>query len=134
MESIENSKKPKILNITLWTAQILLACMFIMAGFTKITTPIDELRQIMSWVNDFPIFFVRFVGIAELLGALGLILPSLLRLRPILLPLSALGLTVVMFSALIYHIVKGEYNALLMNCILGGLAFFIAWGRNPKKS
>jgi len=123
----------KLLNIVLWVVQVLLASMFIMAGFTKITTPIDDLRPIMSWVNDFPSFFVRFVGFAELLGALGLILPSLLRFRPNLLPLAALCLSFVMFSALVYHIIKGEYEALLLNIILGGLSFFVAWGRRPQK-
>ena len=75
---------------------------------------------------------VRFIGISELLGGIGLLLPALLRIKPVLTPLAALGLFTVMVFALVYHITKGEYESLGMNVILGAIAFFIAWGRYKK--
>lgn len=75
---------------------------------------------------------VRFIGISELLGGIGLLFPSILRIKPILTPLAALGLFIVMVLALAYHIYKGENNLLGINLILGAIALFIGWGRYKK--
>ncbi len=80
-------KNNKTLNIALWVAQVLLAAMFLMAGIMKATQPIEELSQSMTWVNDFSAGMVRFIGISELLGGIGLLLPALLRIKPIFTPL-----------------------------------------------
>jgi putative oxidoreductase len=64
--------------------------------YNEITQPIEELSKSMAWVNDFSIGMVRFIGASELLGGIGLLLPSLLRIRPFLTPLAALGLFIVM--------------------------------------
>lgn len=122
----------KALNISLWIAQITLAIMFLMAGITKSIQPIEQLGASMPWVNEVPAGLVRFIGISELLGGIGLLLPALLRIKPILTPLAALGLFTVMVLAFVYHIAKGEYEALGFNVILGGIALFIAWGRYKK--
>jgi uncharacterized membrane protein YphA (DoxX/SURF4 family) len=128
-----NQKIPsKALHISLWIAQVILAAMFLMAGVMKSTQPIEQLGASMSWVNDFSAGMVRFIGISELLGGIGLLLPALLRIKPVLTPLAALGLFTVMVFALVYHITKGEYESLGMNVILGAIAFFIAWGRYKK--
>ncbi|WP_273211954.1 DoxX family protein [Runella zeae] len=120
------------MKITLWIVQVLLAAMFLMAGFMKLTTPIAELATQLPWVKDFSEGMVRFVGAVELLGAIGLILPSLLRIKPILTPLAALGLTTVMIAAAVYHALKGEFAAIGFNFVLGALALFVAWGRYQK--
>ena len=125
-------KSSKALHISLWVAQVILAAMFIMAGAMKSTQPIEQLGASMSWVNNFSAGMVRFIGISELLGGIGLLLPSLLRIKPVLTPLAALGLFTVMVFALVYHITKGEYESLGINVILGSIAFFIAWGRYKK--
>lgn len=125
-------KNNKILNIALWVAQVLLAAMFLMAGIMKATQPIEELSQSMTWVNDFSAGMVRFIGISELLGGIGLLLPALLRIKPIFTPLAALGLFIIMVLAFIYHISNAEYQALGINLILGAIAVFIAWGRYKK--
>jgi len=125
-------KNNKTLNIALWVAQVLLAAMFLMAGIMKATQPIEELSQSMTWVNDFSAGMVRFIGISELLGGIGLLLPALLRIKPILTPLAALGLFIIMVLAFIYHISNAEYQALGINLILGAIAVFIAWGRYKK--
>lgn len=95
----------------------------------KATQPIEELSQSMTWVNDFSAGMVRFIGISELLGGIGLLLPALLRIKPMLTPLAALGIFTIMVFAFVYHITKGEYEALGFNVILAAIAFFIAWGR-----
>lgn len=124
-------KQSKGLNIALWIAQGLLAVAFIMAGFMKTTAPIDELAANgMSFVNSFSEGMVRFIGISEILGGIGLILPALLRIKPILTPIAAIALAVVMVLAAIYHISVGEPP--VPNIVLFALASFIAWGRLKK--
>lgn len=94
----------------------------------KITSPIDDLAASgMSFVNSFSESMVRFIGLSEILGALGLILPSVLRIKPLLTPMAALGLASVMVLAAIYHITHGEPP--VPNIILFALAAFIVWGR-----
>lgn len=125
------NKSSKVFNIFLWIAQIVLGAMFLMAGVMKSTQPLEELGKSLPWVNEVG-FLVRFIGVAELLGGLGLILPSLLRIKPVLTPLAALGISIIMMLAFIYHIIQGEYDVLGINLILGGLALFVAWGRYKK--
>ncbi|MBO6794391.1 MAG: DoxX family protein [Balneolaceae bacterium] len=121
----------KTLNITLWIAQSLLAVAFLMAGFMKLTVPIADLAENgLSFVNYFPEWMVFFIGISEVLGAIGLILPALLRIKPILTPVAALALSTVMVLSSIYHITQSE--AFIPNMVLFALAVFIAWGRFKK--
>jgi putative oxidoreductase len=75
---------------------------------------------------------IRFIGVSELLGGLGLILPAASRIRPGLTPLAALGLTIIMVLALGYHVSRGEMSALPIVGALGGLTAFVAWGRAKK--
>src|SRR6476661_306403 len=107
METIAH-KPSKALNISLWVPQILLAGMFIMAGAMKTFTPIEELGANAPWVKEMP-NLVRFIGVSELLGGLGLILPSLLRIKPILTPIAAIGLLVILILAAGYHVMHNEF-------------------------
>lgn len=120
----------KGLNIGLWVAQALLALAFLGAGLTKLGTPIEELQAQMPWVAGAMGSAVRFIGIVEVLGALGLILPAATRIMPKLTPLAASGLVVVMVLGAVTHISRGEYSMIVANLMLGGMAAFIAWGRN----
>jgi hypothetical protein len=117
------------LHIALWIAQVLLFAMFAFAGFLKLTTPLGPLSQNIPWVIEVPETLVRFIGLAELSGALGLLLPSLTRIKPALTPLAALGLAVVMILAVGFHVMRGELAVLGMPIVLGALAAFVAWGR-----
>lgn len=121
----------KAMNVALWIAQLLLAAAFGMAGAMKATTPIAELTPKMPWVANLP-YLVRFIGVSELAGALGLLLPALTRIKPWLTPLAALGLVVVMVLATAFHILRGEYPVLPVPLLLGALAAFVAWGRTRK--
>lgn len=127
--STATATRSKFLHITLWIFQVLLGAMFLVAGFSKTFTPVDKLAENMPWVTDFSTGMVRFIGISEFLGGLGLILPSLLRIRPKLTPLAAIGITVIMVLAAAYHISKGETEAIVTNAVIAAAALFIAWGR-----
>jgi uncharacterized membrane protein YphA (DoxX/SURF4 family) len=118
----------RTLNISLWIAQIILAAMFIMAGLPKITTPIQELTA----SHALPEALIRFIGIAEVLGAVGLLLPGILKVKPVLTSYAAFGLFTIMVLAFLYHISKGEFAALGITIGLGLLAAFVAWGRFIK--
>lgn len=121
------SKKP--LRIALTVVQGLLAVAFGMAGATKLGTPISELAKGMPWVTDAPAALVRFVAVAEIAGALGLVLPALTRVRPKLTALAGAGLATVMLLALALHVSRGELAMIPVNLTLGALAAFVAWGR-----
>jgi putative oxidoreductase len=121
------------MHILLWVVQVLLACAFGMAGFMKSTQPVDALVQGgMEWAGHMPLAMVRFIGISELLGAIGLILPAATKIKPSLTPLAALGLLTIMILAMAFHLSRGEAQALPINMVLGGLAAFVAWGRTKK--
>ncbi len=124
--------RSRALHVTLWVAQVLLAAAFLMAGAMKLTQPIAELGKSLPWVTAVPEGLVRFIGLAELAGALGLIVPSVTRIKPGLTVLAAYGLVLVMVLASGFHVTRGETAALPINVVLGGVALFIAWGRRSK--
>ncbi len=124
-------KQSKGLHIALWVVQGLLALAMGMAGFMKISAPIEQLAQNgMGFVNDYSEGMVRFIGWSELLGAIGLILPAALRIKPILTPLAATGIAIIMLLAAEYHYAKSE--PIISSVALLTLATFVAWGRFKK--
>ena len=122
----------KALHLGLWVVQGLLGAMFLAVGAMKATQPIAVLVDTLGWPAAVPAALVRFIGVAELLGALGLILPAATRVKPMLTPLAGVGLAMVMLLATIFHISHGELGALPIPLVLGGLAAFVAWGRAAK--
>lgn len=122
----------KGLNIGLWVAQGLLAFAFLGAGMMKLTTPHDQLAAMMPWAADAPSFLPTFIGASEVAGALGLILPAASRIQPILTPIAAAALVVVMVLAAITHILYADFGGMVPSLVLGSLAAFIAWGRFLK--
>lgn len=125
-------KKAKFLHWSLWSVQSLLALAFVLAGSMKATTPYAELASKMAWVSAVPEGLVRFIGIAELLGGIGLVVPAVTRMRPGLTALAGAGLSLVMLLASAFHLSRGEVGAVPVNVVLGGLAAFVAWGRWKK--
>ena len=117
-------------HIGLWVAQVLLAIGFGMAGFMKLTTPYANLAQKMAWARHTPEALVKFIGVMELAGVLGLILPAATRFKPFLTPLAASCFVVLMVLAIGLHISIGEMPA--PNFVLGGIAALVAWGRWRK--
>ena len=125
-------KNGKALHISLWIAQGLLALLFIMAGVTKASQPIDALAESLPWVTSTPVALVRFIGISELLGGLGLLLPALLRIKPFLTVWAALGLASIMVFAAFFHGSRGEFSGIAANAAFMAIALFVAWGRSKK--
>lgn len=117
------------MNIVLWVVQILLAGMYGIAGIMK-TFQTTKAKEQMPWAKNRSDAFVRFVGTAELLGALGLFLPLLTGILPWLTPLAAVGLTVIQLLAIFTeHLPKKEYKIIPMNIVLLALSVFVLFGR-----
>ncbi len=114
--------------IVLWIVRIVLALAFLMAGFMKTFMPLERLKQNMSWVAVTPAALVRFIGITELLGAIGLILPVLTGIVPWLTIAAAVGLAVAMLCAVIFHAVRKEYSGITPGLVLLILAAFVVVG------
>ncbi len=114
----------------LWIVQALLALLFLFAGGMKLVIPPDVLAS-MGSPNQIPLpgWFVRFVGVAEVLGALGLLLPGLLRVKPWLTPLAAAGLVVIMIGATALTTAADGVAAGVVPLVVGLLAAFVAYGR-----
>lgn len=122
----------KGLNIALWAAQIVLAAAYGLFGSMKAFSPIEKIADMMKWAPDFPPMFVHGLGTLEMLGAIGLILPSLTRIVPRLTVLAALCFTILQICAISLHVSRGEFSPLGLNAVLIGLSLFILWGRSKK--
>ena len=117
------------MNVFLWIVQAVLAAIFVTAGLMKATQPKDKLASMLPWVQDFSPATVRFIGAMELLGASGLILPAVTGIAPILTPIAATGLAVMMALAVATHIRRKEPSGIAFTAVLFVLAVIIAWGR-----
>ena len=113
------------MNKTLWIIQALLAALFLFAGGMKLILPIEEMTKQMPM----PGWFLRFIGVCEVLGAIGLILPWLLRIRPGLTPLAAAGLVIIMVGATVLTLMTGDIAMALVPLAVGILAAFVAYSR-----
>ena len=113
------------MNVALWIAQALLAVIFLFAGGMKLVMPIEELTAQMAM----PGLLVRFIGIVEVLGGLGVILPWLTGIRPGLTPLAAAGLVIIMIGATVVTLMIGSIAMALIPIVVGLLAAFVAYGR-----
>ena len=122
------------MNIVLWIIAIVLALAFGAAGFMKATAPKEKLAENMDWVEDFSERTIKLIGVAEVLGAVGLVLPAALDIAPVLTPLAATGLAVLMVLAAITHARRKEYPMIGVNVVLGGLALFVAIMRFGSQS
>lgn len=117
------------MNIALWIVAVVLAVAFGMAGLMKLTQPRAKLAESMGWVNDFSPGAVKTIGALEVLGAVGLLLPAVVNVAPVLVPVAATGLAIVMLGAMVVHARRGEYPMIAINAVLFVLAAFVAWGR-----
>ena len=121
------------MHIALWVVQVLLAVGFFMAGGTKVAQPIEELAKQMAFVNEMPAFMVRFIGLSEVLGAIGLIVPAATRIKPELTKIAAGLLALVMLLAFLSHFVlTSDPSHAPPSLVLGLLSAFVAWGRHKK--
>jgi len=116
------------MNIILWILQIFLGLYFIFTGVNHFMLP-PTLPSFMAWMYDLPPWMHYFSGTAEILGGLGLILPSITRIQTRLTSLAALGLILLMFGAAVFHIPRGETFSVINNLILAAILAFVAYGR-----
>jgi putative oxidoreductase len=118
------------MNVVLWIAQGFLAVAYVLAGSLKAFRPLEQLSKNMKWVSSVPAGLVRFVGIAEVLGAIGLILPMVTSVAPALTIIAAAaGLVVVQLCAIVFHLSRGEGRGVPANFVLLLLALLVLVGR-----
>ncbi len=118
------------MNKALWVIQVLVGLLFILAGGSKLVMSADQMQQMQAGqAVTFSLGFLRFIGVCELLGGLGLILPGLLRIRPGLTPLAAAGLIVIMIGATVITLKNGMAGAAAIPAVVGLLCAFIAYAR-----
>ena len=124
---VATAPKRKTLNLALWVVQVLLGLLFLWAGAMKLVMPMEQ----MAGPVAFPEWFLRFIGVVEVLGGLGLILPARLRIRPGLTPLAAAGLVIVMIGAVVTTLMGGAEMAKMaaIPAVTGLLCAFVAYGR-----
>ncbi|MFN8620279.1 MAG: DoxX family protein [Chloroflexota bacterium] len=117
------------LNVVLWILQVILALMFLLAGVmhaTKRSAP----PKGMEWLQAIPAPQVTLIAVLEILGAIGLVVPAATGILPILTPLAALGLALLMLGAAIFHLRRaGERGNAVMNLVVGAVLLFLAYGR-----
>ena len=114
-------------NTKLWIVQGLLAAMFLLAGAPKLIMSAEQMAA--PGPIQVPVLFIRFIGVCEILGAIGMILPGLTGIRPGLTPLAAAGLIIIMIGATVVNLVDGPAAAAILTVVLGALAAFVVYGR-----
>jgi len=123
--------KELMMNLILWIIAGLMAAVFLLAAANKLLIPQEKLATAPGggWVLDFSAGFVKALGAVEILGAVGLILPALLDIAPILVPMAAVGLALIMVGAAIVTFRRQEFKHVLLNLIYLALLVFVAFGR-----
>lgn len=128
-----NAAAPSMaLQIGLWTAQALVFLAFGASGLMKLLTPISQSAGMIPWAGQLPETFVRAIGVIDLAGAVGILLPALTRIKPGLTVLAALGCAVLQVFAIIFHVSRGEAAVTPANLVLLTFAAFVLWGRSRK--
>jgi DoxX-like family len=117
-------------NAVLWVVAVLLALVFAGAGALKALRPKEKVIEVTGgWAGDFPPAALKALGVAELLGAVGLVLPAAVGVAPVLVPLAATALALVMAGATLVHGRRGEGADAAKTVVLLALAVWVAWGR-----
>ena len=117
------------MNIGLWIVQALVALAFIAAGAIKSSQPVDKLKKNMGWVEDVNPGFVKMIGILEILGGLGVILPAVTHILPWLTPVAAIGLAIIMVGAVVVHLRRNEASHIAAPLVLLLLSLIVVYGR-----
>lgn len=121
------------MNVVLWIVQVLLAVAFLIVGGMKLGMPPEDLvANGFTFADDLPLGLVRFIGLVEIAGAIGLLLPSMLRVQPKLTVVSAASLAFLMLLGVITYLWLGNAAMLWAPLVLGLLSAFVAWGRSSR--
>jgi uncharacterized membrane protein YphA (DoxX/SURF4 family) len=121
------------INVALWVLQTVLAFGFVFGGLSKIVQPKEKLVEKFRWfwVNDFSASAVKLIGIAEVAGGIGIVVPTLLNIVPVLTPIAGVSLAILMLGALVIHLRRKENSEALAPLVLAFIFLFIAYGRLP---
>lgn len=120
------------LGAALWVVQVLLALTFASTGIWKLVTPTPSLASKMPWMGQVDPAFLQATALLDLLGGIGILLPSLTRIKPGLSVLAALGCVMLMLGAAVFHVTRGEIANTPFNFVMAAAALFVAWGRRSK--
>ena len=132
LTAMPNNTPSRILNVSLWLVQALLAASFIWAASMKLFQSPDKLAAMWPWTGQVSQWLVKGTGIIDLLGGLGIVLPSLLRIKPVLTPITGICIILLMICATAFHVSRGETSVIGANICFAIMAAFIAWGRYKK--
>jgi hypothetical protein len=134
MSTLANTATPSSprWNIGLWVAQIALALLYLMGAWFHFLSPEEAAAMGAVWMSDVPIALPRFIGVMEVLGVIGLILPAATRIKPHLTVWAAAGLLAIQALAIPFHAIRGEFEPLPFNLIYVALAVLVIWGRARK--
>jgi len=124
------------MNLALWIATGLLTLVALISGFGKAFVPKEKMAQYRGagWVKDYSVGFLKTIGVLEILAAVGLILPAVVNIAPVLVPVTAVCWVLLMIGAIIIHLRHGDAKSVVGNLIYLALAAFIAWGRFGPES
>jgi hypothetical protein len=122
------------MNVGLWIVAGLLAVAFLASGAMKVIQPKEKLPAGWGWVEDFSAGSIKAIGTVEILAAVGLVLPAALDIAPVLVPLAAVGLVLLMVGGFIVHVRRREAEGTVVTLVLLALAVFVAWGRFGPQS
>jgi uncharacterized membrane protein YphA (DoxX/SURF4 family) len=117
------------LRIGLWAVQILLFLVFTGTGVWKLLTPVPQLAAMIPWAGEVPVPFLHATAVLDLLGGIGILLPTVTRIAPGLTVLAALGCAALQVGAIVFHLSRGEAADTPFNVLLAALALAVAWGR-----
>ena len=125
MKPVATDRSGRKLNVLLWVLQVLLAMLFTFSGVMKFVMPVEEMTKQIA----LPGWFLHFIGVAEILGAIGLVLPGILRIRTGLTPIAAAALMIIMIGATAVNLKTGQRGAALTTVVVGLLLVFLAYNR-----
>lgn len=120
------------MNISLWVVQGLLAVTFVGTAIWKVATPTAELARMIPWAGEVPPWALTATAVFDLLGGLGIVLPTLTKIQPRLVVAAAAGCAALQLSAIVFHLSRGEAANTPFNALLVALSLFVLWGRRMK--
>jgi uncharacterized membrane protein len=122
-------KRAKALRVALLISRILLA-LLLLSGAVMKWLPIEQISETMPWTGELPEIAVRLLGVVDLLGAIGLLVPGMLGWNKYWTVAAAVGVAALMVSAIVFHVIRGEVEVIGINIFAGIVALFVAWGTN----